>query len=210
MAPQMMPPGNAMMPQQPGPMMGPQRGPMPINHDLMASEHAKARAQLDKLEQIAARQSAVKEQLEFLGSLGDLVSEEDVVSAAGRIVSAGVPSMSIATMLADAPMQQGGEALAQWVAGQAQQFAAKEQQMNQVLGVVRHQTGLAALRMLAAMSFGDLAQGAPGAAPIDNPLAPQGPGLMGPEAGVDASAPPLAPQGPLGGNALMMGDDDGA
>ena len=56
----MMPPQNQMMGPQAAPMGAPQPGRPVINQDLMASEHDKARVQLDKLEEVAEKQRVVE------------------------------------------------------------------------------------------------------------------------------------------------------
>lgn len=198
---------NGLMPQGPQ-QAGPQLGPMPHPAEAMIPEmeatHASARAKLDKMDEVAAQARAVREQMTHLATLGDLVNEEDVVAAAAKIVSAGVAPMKIAAILADMPS--GGEALTAWISGQAQQFAQKEAQINAILAGVRHETGLTALRLLAAQSLGDMAM-APGGAPGSNPLSPQGPGLGAPMPQMGS----MAPQGaPLAGNPLMMEEEDAA
>lgn len=144
--------------------------------EAMNQQHQQMRAQLDKIEEQAERQRVVREQLNHLKTLGDLVSEDDVVKSASKIVAAGAPPMMIAGLLADMPS--GAEALKEWIVGQEKVFAQKEAQMSQVLGGLRHQTGLAALRLLAADSFGGMM--APGAPPASNPLMPQSPPLAAP------------------------------
>lgn len=198
--PQMMPlmgMSNGLMPQGAGaPQVrprGPQAGPEMIAS--MEQQHAQSRAQLNKLEEVAARQRAVREQMNHLKTLGDLVSEEDVVSAASKIVAAGVPPMEIATILADMPS--GAEALKEWIVGQEAQFAQKEAQLGAMMGMIRHNTGLAALRLLAAESFGNMLP--PGVPPQANPLTPEGPGLGVPAPAAPTLAPDAAPNMLTGG-----------
>lgn len=168
--------------------MAPTRGPS--LSQAMEAQHSAARAKLDKVEEIAQRQHAVREQLTHLITLGDLVNEEDVVKSASKIVATGVPPMAMATLLSEMPTT-GGEALASWIAGQEQQFAAKEAQLNQVLTTMRYETGLAALRMLSAEHFGGMNDpGAPSG--TGNPLMPGSPSLGASMPGVDVT-PGLAP-----------------
>lgn len=199
--PQMMP--QAQMNGLMTPMSSPQRlgrGVPPGMIEAMTQQHAQTRAQLDKLEEQASRQRVVREQLNHLKTLGDLIDEEDVVKSASKIVAAGAPPMMIASLLADMPS--GAEALREWIVGQEKNFAQKEAQMNQVLGGLRHQTGLAALRLLAAESFGGMAP--PGAPPQSNSLMPQTPALAAPA----PAGPTLAPS--VGMNALTEGLEDDA
>lgn len=188
---QAMPMPNGLMPQMGQPPMAAPRGPTagPEMIQAMEQQHQQSRAQLSKLEEIAGRQRVVREQMNHLKTLGDLVSEDDVVASASKIVAAGVPPMSVATLLADMPS--GAEALKEWIVGQEAQFAQKEAQMNQVMGMVRHNTGLAALRLLAAESFGNMLP--PGAPPQANPLMPEGPGLSAPAPQMGTMAPDVSP-----------------
>jgi len=197
-----MPQMNALMPGMGEPMaqQAPQapRARRSVGPEMIAAmeqQHLQSRAQLSKLEEIAGRQRVVREQMNHLKTLGDLISEDDVVNSASKIVAAGVPPMAIASLLADMPS--GAEALKEWVVGQEAQFAQKEAQMNQVMGMVRHNTGLAALRLLAAESFGNMQP--PGS---PNPLMPEGPGLAPPTPAPAAMAPDAAP------NMLTGGDSD--
>lgn len=195
-----MPQMNGLMPTLGAPVdrpRGSQAGPEMIA--AMEQQHEQSRAQLSKLEEIAQRQRAVREQMNHLKTLGDLVSEDDVVNSASKIVAAGVPPMSVATLLADMPS--GAEALKEWIVGQEAQFAQKEAQMNQIMGMVRHNTGLAALRLLAAESFGNMLPA--GSPPSANPLMPQGPDLAPPTPAQAQLAPSASP----GGNALMEDSD---
>lgn len=173
----------------------PSRGASPEMIQAMEQQHLQSRAQLSKLEEVAARQRVVREQMNHLKTLGDLISEDDVVSSASKIVAAGVPPMAMASLLADMPS--GAEALKEWVVGQEAAFAQKEAQMNQVMGMVRHNTGLAALRLLAAESFGNMLP--PGAPPSANPLMPEGPGLSAPTPAGSSLAPDASPNMLTGG-----------
>lgn len=165
----------------------------------MQQQHSAAQAKLDKMQEISDQASAVSTQLKHLTTLGDLVTEEDVVKSASKIVAAGVPAMSMATLLADMPS--GQEALSAWIAGQAQQFQAKEAQIQQLMGVTRYETGLAALRLLSAESFGEMSEPFAGAPAGSNPLMPGTPGLAPAPLGIDNSAPGIAP-----GADLMEGE----
>jgi hypothetical protein len=167
----------------------------------MTAQHATARAKLDKIDETAAKQRAVREQLDHLMTLGDLVDERDLVRSASKIVAAGIEPMAVASLLADAPS--GGEALQSWIAGQEQQFRQREAQLGAIQGMARHETGLAALRLLAAQRFGSLATPAEATPGQSNPLMNQQPTLSPPPLGVDNSAPQLAPDTAPGGNELL-------
>lgn len=194
------PQGQAQAAPQGGAMMQPNPPPSALMAGMQA-QHAAAAAKLDKVDEALAKAKAVRTQLSHLTTLGDLVDEDDVVRAASKIVAAGVEPMTMASLLADMPTS-GSEAIASWLAGQEQQFRQKEAQLNAMAGMVRHETGLAALRLLAAHRFGGLAEPAESPPSGANPLMPPQ-GQMSPAPlGIDNSAPAMAPTGAPGGNAL--------
>ena len=71
----------------------------------------------------------VRKELDHLQSKQDVVTMNDVVAAAGRLVSKGLDPMIMAGVLAEAPQEGGGEALGGWVANMAMQAMTAEQQL---------------------------------------------------------------------------------
>lgn len=200
---------NVLMPQQAQPPqtqpgLAPPRGRKPVAPagliKAMEVQHAQSRAKLEKLEEVQGKARAAREQFNHLMNLGDLVTEEDIVRSASKIVAAGAEPMTIAGVLADMPT--GTEAMKEWIAGKEQEFRQKEAQLGQVLGLVRHETGLAALRLLAADSFAEASGLAPGEA---NPLAAPAPGLSAPAVPNQMLAPSVQPM-----ENELMGDSNGS
>lgn len=155
--------------------------------DMMAGlekDHHLAAARYQKLAQARKLLDSVREQMDELAKMGDVVTTEDVVKAAGKLVAEGLTPVAMASLLADMPAD--GPALAGWVAKHDQEVNQREAQLAPVLKLARHEMGTAALRTIAAHS---LIHGA-GASP--NPGS-------GAEAGV-APAPDLA------SNPLMPGE----
>lgn len=179
-------------------MMMPAAGNQPaapaLHLPTLDEQHSAAAAKLAKVDEVAARARAARQQFDHLMALGDLVEEDDLVSAAGRVIAAGGDPIAIASLLADAP-QGSSQALSQWIGQQDQQFKAKEQQLAAAQAVIRHQAGLAALRLLAGHSFGQTqAPESPAAGP--NPMMPSG---TVPEAGGLPEAPGASPANALTG-----------
>jgi hypothetical protein len=118
--------------------------------------------------------------LEELTKLGDTVTLDDVVKVTGDLVAHGLDPSSMAGILADAPEK--GEALASWVAQQAQQIAGRQAQLEPVLQSHQHRLGVEALQTLVAeMGVGAQpqinalgAQAMAGAGPGLAPLSPEG------------------------------------
>lgn len=77
---------------------------------------AKMHAQFSKSGEAMEVLHKTKAEMDKLVNLGDSVTEDDVMRAAGSFVSFGADPHKVATMLADTP--QAGPQLAQWVAKQ--------------------------------------------------------------------------------------------
>jgi hypothetical protein len=112
----------------------------------LGDAHGQSRARFNKLTEADARLGAVRSALDSLVKLGDTVSQEDVVKAAGGLVGAGLSAPAIASMLADMPPD--GEALQGWIAQQDQGVKQREAQLKAVTGMAQHQMGVEALRAL--------------------------------------------------------------
>lgn len=129
----------------------------------------------DRLREARGRMDTIQNVLGGLVKMGDMVTQEDVIKAASKIVASGVDAKGMAAMLADMPEK--GELIAPWLAQHAQQINAKEQQLNEVLGSVQHHMGVQAVRQL--MQQGPAAD-ASGMGTQENALAAQA-GGSGPQ-----------------------------
>lgn len=131
------------------------------------------KAQFTKLAEARSMLDKVRVELTSLDKLGDLVTSEDVIRGAGKLVAAGLSPMAMAKLLSDLPEQ--GPAINSWLASHAQAVAQREQQLDPVLAEARHQLGVSALRALAGHHVEQSLQQAPGAtSPAPNDLAPGG------------------------------------
>lgn len=119
----------------------------------------------EQLQQAESKLSVVREGLESLMAKGDMVSQEDVVDVAGRIVAEGISPGAMAALLADMPQKP--EEIAQWIAGHEAQLQQREAALLQVQGAVRHHMGVTALT--------DLKMNSPSVAEAEAGEAPQGP-----------------------------------
>lgn len=115
--------------------------------DSMHHQLDMIRVQYNQLMTVRTMLDKVRLELGNLQKLGDMVTAEDVVRGAGELVSAGASPHDMAALLASMP--EGGEALAQWIAGHEQMVTGKEQELEQPLAVMRHELGVAAFRVLA-------------------------------------------------------------
>lgn len=147
-------------------------------HDELRQAHDTSKAQFGKLAEARGMLDRARVELESLGKLGDMITQEDVIKGAGKLVAAGLSPMALAKLLSDMPEK--SEPLAAWVQGHAQQLAAREAQLDPVLAQARHGLGVTAMRSL-----------------LVHQLVPQGqgPGQMPAGAGVSpaAGANPLSP-----------------
>lgn len=157
-----------------------------------------AQAQYSKLAETATRLGVVRQEMDKLVAMGDQVTQENVVSAAGLLVAHGIGAVPMATLLADMPKS--GEALQDWLRQQDQIIHQNEQKIQMPLAQARHQLAMAGLHNLvghmaeahgakSAEGQGPLGPqgGAPAAAalspPVSNDLAPASGGQEAPSAG---------------------------
>ena len=103
-------------------------------------------AKYDKLTSARSTLDKVRVEMDSLVKLGDSVTPEDVIKAAGGLVAAGLEPAAVASLLGDMP--EGGQALQAWVAQHDQDVQQREAQLNQVHRAVRHQMGATAMRTL--------------------------------------------------------------
>lgn len=155
-------------PGQQTPAAGPPDSASPL--DLA---HGQARGQFDALAKAKGTLDKIRAELTQLASLGDSVTEEDVIKSAGKLVAHGIAPVAMAGVLSGMPPS-GGQALAGWVQQQAQAMEAKEAQLVPMLETARHGLGVMAMHSLVAHAAE--ARQAPGPLPSGptNPLMPGG------------------------------------
>jgi hypothetical protein len=152
----------------------------------MEALHDMTKAKYDKLAASKSMLEKVMKELMPLTKMGDTVSQDDVIKAAGKLVGHGLGASAVAGILADMPPD--GQALAAWVAQHVIGIQQREQQLKPLLTAASHELGVHALQLLAAHSIHGQA-GAPtglpappaGAEPAagsaaDNPLGASAPG----------------------------------
>jgi len=130
--------------------------------------------------------SRIREEMDKLTNMGDTISPEDVVAAAGRVVGHGVPAREMATLLAGMPVQ-AGQGLAAWIQEQNALVQQQEAEVARVREIALHKMGVSAVRSMAA---GDVINQARQASSVLGPLAPGGNQAIAPQA-PPAGAPPV-------------------
>lgn len=153
---------------------------MPLR--ALAEAHATAKAQFGKLAEARSMLDQAKTQLGDLTRLGDMITPEDVIKAAGRLVASGLSPMAMAKLLSDMPEK--GDQLQAWLGQHVQDLAQREQQLDPVLEQMRHSLGVAAMRSLVGHSL----------LPSSSPMTPAAAPAPGPSEG-NALAPAAAPAG---------------
>lgn len=154
--------------------------------------HSQTKATYSKLTTADTTLGKVRSQLEDLASLGDMVTQDDVVKAAGSLVAHGLGPMAMAGMLVDMPPD--GQALQGWVGQHLKGLEQREAQLEQAKTQVRYQLGQSALHLLTAHHVG-LGQGVPETPAKSNALTvppPQGASQNQPMAGGNALGAPNA------------------
>lgn len=100
----------------------------------------------EKLQEAVGRLRVVRQEMDKLLGLGDMVSEDDVVGAAAGLVAGGLTAPAVAGLLADMPTAP--EAIKEWVAQHDQGVRAREAQLEQVMRLARHELAVSGLRQL--------------------------------------------------------------
>lgn len=169
--------------QQPSAGSGGPLSPDPLFNQLSAA-HDQAKAMFDHTSDLFDKMKPIRNALDSLIKKGDVVSNEDVVKAASKVVSSGsMTPNEMAVLLSRMPSTE-GPALAQWVQQMDQTVQAQEAQLEQGHAIARHEMGVSAMRLLQYAHQAGPARlngGPPGASP--NALTGQspgpGPGLAG-------------------------------
>lgn len=128
---------------------GPQ-GPHPLITGMSAL-HDMTKAKYDKLAEAKKMLGKVKNELLPLVKMGETVNQDDVIKAAGKLVSHGLGAGAVAGLLADMPPD--GQALAAWIAQHMIGIQQREQQLTPILTATQHALGTHALQLLAAHSI---------------------------------------------------------
>jgi hypothetical protein len=170
------------------PGLGPQ---MPTGLDgamqALQKGHGQARAAFEQTSKAVAQMDHVRKGLEKLSDRGDMVTPEDVIGEASKLVAHGIDPMALATILADMPQEGGGEALGGWVTAHAVSAAQAEQQLMQARAVAQHELGVSAVHMLTAH---DVHRAVTGSGPQPEASADGGNSL-----GASGAPPPPQPMG---------------
>lgn len=105
-------------------------------------------ASYDKLRSGQAMLGKVRNGLDGLMKLGDTVSTEDVVKAAGNLVAAGLTPEGMATLLAEMPEK--SEQLQEWIAQHDQDVNKRMADIDKMTDQYRHQLGVEGMQRLLA------------------------------------------------------------
>lgn len=113
------------------------------------SAHRKMSAAYDKVTESKSQLGHVRKEIDKLVDLGDLVSEDDVIKSAGRLVGHGLGSETLAEILSTMPANK-GQSLAAWVQNLDKQVGEREFQLEHIHNGMRHALGQSGMRVLAA------------------------------------------------------------
>jgi len=144
------------IPQQAPPNTPPGReaggiGDMPSFEDsqkTMMQQHQRNKSMFKQSGDALKKLDVVRKSLERLQDKQDVVTMDDIVQEAGKLVSHGIDPMALAGILADAPQEGGGEALGGWVAQHAQAAAQGEQALMQHHSDNAHNMAVSALQLM--------------------------------------------------------------
>jgi hypothetical protein len=147
--------GPTQAPAQPPPSGGVGDMPSPAmsfdgSRRTLMQEHMRNKAAYEATSKALKQLDVIRKGLSKLADKQDIVTLDDVVEEAGKLVSHGIDPVSLAGILAEAPQEGGGEALGGWVASHAQTAMQAEQQMIQQHNLIQHQMGVSAVHLLMA------------------------------------------------------------
>lgn len=128
------------------------RGPTDLH-----TQHAYNKALYNKLVDADRMLGHIRNEMDKLVTLGDAVTPDDVIGAAGRVVGHGVPAREMATILADMPLS-AGQGLAAWIAQNDMLVAQQEGQVAQTMRIAGHHMAVSGMRVLAANAVQDHAR----------------------------------------------------
>lgn len=177
----------------PPPQQGGQYMSFEDSRKTLLQQHNRNKAAFEATGKALKQLDTIRKGLEHLADKQDVVTMEDVVEEAGKLVAHGIDPVALAGVLADAPQEGGGEALGGWVASHAQTAAGAEQQLMAQHNLLRHQVGMSAIHMMMADANGQTALGSMGRGSTGNDLGT----AASPELGDQPDSSP--------GNALAMG-----
>lgn len=138
----------------------PQSAPGPV--DSVSKVHGVAQARLAKTTEASNLLGDIHSELSKLSDLGDTVTQDDIVKSAGKLVAAGIPPNTLASLLSDMPAE--GPGLGVWVQDHLATITQRQAQLAPIHAIAGHDVGVAALHGIAAHT---------GAAQ-SNPLMPSG------------------------------------
>lgn len=139
---------------------------------------ASASARQDKTAQSMDLVGKARELMDGLMALGDSVTKDDIIEAAGHMVGTGSPPVAIASLMATCPPDPSGQALAGWVQAQDQNLRQKEALAQQAHAIAGHQLAAASMGHIVGHSIGQRLQTnsqALGGGPSPAPNAPSTP-----------------------------------
>lgn len=114
----------------------------------LAMSHDIARQQFNITQKGMNQYVLLKRELTSLAQMGDMVTADDVVNSAGKLVAAGFDPRKMATLLADMP--EGGQALSAWLGKTAAQATINHAKLSQTHEGFRHNLGIEAMKSLGA------------------------------------------------------------
>jgi hypothetical protein len=121
--------------------------------DQIYNEFQHHKAVYEKVRTAVQQTRHLRTGLDKLLTLGDMVTPEDVMQEAGRVVARGIGAREMAVLLSEMPTQ-GGQQLQQWLAVHDASLRNHEVMAQQALDLTRHRMGVTALQAMAAHSVG--------------------------------------------------------
>lgn len=120
------------------------------SRQTLMEHHLRNKAVLENTGKALKQLDVIRKGLEKLADKQDVITMQDVIEEAGKLVAHGIDPVALAGVLADAPQEGGGEALGGWVQSHAQTAMVAEQNLIQQHNLARYQMGVSAVHLLMA------------------------------------------------------------
>jgi hypothetical protein len=120
------------------------------SRNTLMQEFGRAKAAYADTKKALKGVDLVRKGLEHLSDKQDMVTMEDIISEAGKLVAHGLDPVALAGVLASAPVNGGGEALGGWIASHAQAAMRGEQALLAQHNLNRYQVSVAGIHLLMA------------------------------------------------------------
>lgn len=138
------------------------------SRQTLLEQHGRNKAAYEQSREALKNLDIIRKGLDKLSNKQDMITMDNIVDEAGKLVAQGIDPVALAGVLADAPQEGGGEALGAWVANHAANAEQAEGALRTQVAIDRHRMGVSAMHIMMAHSNAQTMMGGV-SPPIGNP-----------------------------------------